>query len=542
MMKLLLLALLALGLGGGVWKAQNPEGTIKDLKTQSTNTLSRVKSGVETGVASIVNYDADNPSETNETDNATASENSSGEQTATDLAALVEEKLSENTSSLSNSLASVQGTLDERAATVEAITAAVAELGEAQQETLARTDAGSERQEAIERRLDLLATQIDEKTAGGKLDELTATLLTQQEQITGLQADLVERESSLDKSVSDMKAQTRDLDLRLGTLLVGASAGANSGSTDPETLEALSVSIDDRLKSMEDRLTTVNSDSQRIGELNDQLASAREKIAELEQNYTQTTEAMNDLDSSIQALSTGSDSLSIDAIQAQIRGELANVQTQIDSASDNNTTQLESLLETTRNRIQTLEQRVQDLPESSSEADDALQNQNALQAQIANLEQRLEGLSSSDPALEDTVNNVKEQVEQLSSQEFVTREDLLASEQSESIEYKIYFERNSTDISDEATTVLNSFIAQEKNRTTGVSIFGFTDRAGAAAYNQQLALQRATKVRSYLIQNGLDFIKIKALSGLGEDAAATVLPDDSADALQRVVVIFADQP
>lgn len=544
MKKLLLLALLALGLGGGVWKAQNPEGTLDNLKSQSVRIFTRVKTGVEAGVDTIVNNAGGENSSNSETakldDNL---EDGSNEQvagaTVAEVTALVEDKFAENASSL----ASLQGTLNERSASMEAVTAAVAELDNAQQETRARTDAGNVRQDAIERRLDLLVRRIDEQTTEDELSELSATVQTQQEQVNSLQTDLVERQRALDESVSDMQEQTRDLDLRLGTLLVGASAAAgDSNSADQDTLDALSISIDERLNGIEDRLTTVNADSRRIGELNEQLASAREKIVELEQNYSQTTDAVSELDSSVQALTTVGESLSIDTIQAQIRDQLASAQSQIDSSPDNNTTQLEALLETTRNRIQTLEQRVQDLPASSSEADDALQNQSALQAQIADLEQRLEGLSNTDPALENTVNDVKEQVEQLSSQGFVTREDLRASEQSESIEYKIYFERNSTDISEDAASVLNSFIAQEKNRTTGVSIFGFTDRAGSAAYNQQLALQRATKVRSYLIQNGLDFTKIKTLSGLGEDAAATVLPDDSADAQQRVVVLYADQP
>ncbi len=544
MKKLLLLALLALGLGGGVWKAQNPEGTLDDLISKSASTFTRFKTGVEAGVDTIVN----NANGENSLNSETAKlddnlEDGSNEQdagaTVAEVTALVEDKFAENASSL----ASLQGTLNERGASMEAVTAAVAELDNAQQETRARTDAGNVRQDAIERRLDLLVRRIDEQTTEDELSELSATVQTQQEQVNSLQTDLVERQKALDESVSDMQEQTRDIDLRLGTLLVGAGAAAgDSNSADQDTLDALSISIDERLNGIEDRLTTVNADSRRIGELNEQLASAREKIAELEQNYSQTTDAVSELDSSVQALTTVGESLSIDTIQAQIRDQLASAQSQIDNSPDNNTTQLEALLETTRNRIQTLEQRVQDLPASSSEADDALQNQSALQAQIADLEQRLEGLSNTDPALENTVNDVKEQVEQLSSQGFVTREDLRASEQSESIEYKIYFERNSTDISEDAASVLNSFIAQEKNRTTGVSIFGFTDRAGSAAYNQQLALQRATKVRSYLIQNGLDFTKIKTLSGLGEDAAATVLPDDSADAQQRVVVLYADQP
>ncbi len=110
------------------------------------------------------------------------------------------------------------------------------------------------------------------------------------------------------------------------------------------------------------------------------------------------------------------------------------------------------------------------------------------------------------------------------------------------IEYKVYFDRGSTDISDEAAVVLKSFIKQEQNRTTGVNIYGFTDRRGDAAFNQRLALQRATAVRSFLIQNGFDFTKIKSLSGLGEDAAAATLDDGTEDADQRAVVLVADQP
>ncbi len=89
---------------------------------------------------------------------------------------------------------------------------------------------------------------------------------------------------------------------------------------------------------------------------------------------------------------------------------------------------------------------------------------------------------------------------------------------------------------------MNSFIAQEKNRTTGVSIYGFTDRRGTAEYNQELALRRATNVRSYLIQNGFDFTKINSLNGLGEDAAAISSEDGAEDAKERSVVLFAAQP
>ena len=40
----------------------------------------------------------------------------------------------------------------------------------------------------------------------------------------------------------------------------------------------------------------------------------------------------------------------------------------------------------------------------------------------------------------------------------------------------------------------------------------------------------------------MDYTKIKALTGLGEDAAAAVLPDNAKDSQQRVVVLYSEQP
>ena len=187
------------------------------------------------------------------------------------------------------------------------------------------------------------------------------------------------------------------------------------------------------------------------------------------------------------------------------------------------------------------------MPASSSAADAALQTQSALEAQIAGLKRRIESIpQGTSPELvtsiNSTISEVREEVDELKAQSFVTQADLRAQQQGSSVEYKIYFNRNSTQITEDAARVLNSFITQEKNRTIGVSIYGFTDRRGAASYNQQLALRRATNVRSYLIQNGFDYTKINTLSGLGEDAAAAELEDEVEDANQRVVVLFAAQP
>ena len=124
----------------------------------------------------------------------------------------------------------------------------------------------------------------------------------------------------------------------------------------------------------------------------------------------------------------------------------------------------------------------------------------------------------------------------------VVDDELRAEEAGRSIEYKIYFELGSTDITDEAAQVLDSFIVQEKNRTIGVSIFGLTDPQGPAEFNRLVADERARNVQSYLVENGLDGALVTAVSGLGEVAAANVLDDNVSAAQQRAVVLFAAQP
>jgi len=378
-----------------------------------------------------------------------------------------------------------------------------------------------------------------------------------QSSLQALQASAEKAREAVSKSNSVAQIERRELTeqldtlaLRVTTLAASQLASSANDSADNQNaieseLAAVTAGIDERLAGIEDKVATVNSDSQRIASLTQQLQKARDNIEAMQQREEEATLTLKQLDATVSELKTAGESLSIDAIQTQIQQQLARLESQVeDSDQQANTAELESLLSATRSRIQTLEQRVQELPASSAAADDALRTQSGLEAQVAALSRQLQTLSrrTTDPQLESTVQDVAEQVAQLTAQDFLTQEDLQTQTSSEPTEYKIYFERNSAQVTEDAARVLDSFITQEKNRTTGVSIYGFTDRLGSAVYNQQLALQRATNVRSFLIQNGLDFTKIKALSGLGEDAAAADLPDNSGDAQQRVVVLYAEQP
>lgn len=548
--------MLGLGLGGGVWKAQHPDGTLDDLKSQASATVTRLQSGVD----NVINYPAEQEEQAVIAERlATLEELMSDErreEMAMELEERVEQKFAQNTDALNE----LQQTVDERVAPMAEVTTGLAELDSALQDTRARTDAGNVRLDTIERRLELVVRRLDEQATDTTLDDLASELSQVRSEVSTLREDSVVQNATITERLAGMDEAAGSLGLRLNTLAsIGntadsatdatagdgdeASSGVTASSGDASAIQALTLSIDERLNSIEERLATVNADSRKIESMTEELTQAKAQISELAEQDAQLDESLTEINSSIEELTTAGESLSIDAIQLKIREQLEQAQSQMDNTADEtNTAELEGLLDSTRERIQTLEQRVQELPAASSEADDALETQSALQAQIVDLEQRLEELTDSDPELQSTVNTVKQQVAQLSAQGFVTQDELRATTQSEAVEYKIYFDRNSAEVTEDAAKVLNSFIAQEKNRTTGVSIFGFTDRSGSAAYNQQLALQRATNVRSYLIQNGLDFTKIKALSGLGEDAAAAVLPDEAADAQQRVVVLYAEQP
>ena len=247
------------------------------------------------------------------------------------------------------------------------------------------------------------------------------------------------------------------------------------------------------------------------------------------------------LDARVDALAT--DDTSVDDAQAELLTELTALDGQVGGdVTSADAPALGQALESTRERLGTLEARVRAMPETSAGADAAKTTQDALEARVRTLGERLEALSAVDPAVASSIDEVRDQVDALESRGFVTREEFQARTEGSDVEYRIYFDAGSTEVGEAAARVLDSFIAQEQNRTTGVSIFGFTDRRGSDTYNRRLALERATNVRSYLIRNGLPYTKIDTLSGLGEDAAAAVLPDDADDAEQRVVVLYAAQP
>ena len=601
-MKALLLILIGgLGLGAVYWKTQHPEGTVDDLKTHASATATRLKSGFEaikdggpTGVerdVALTNRLDDLEQRLASNQNTTPSGDvpaSAGLQSRLDNA---ERRLDETDTRLSEALARVtaadtkltetlgllseseaniaetqslltasearlkqsqtndsnlQATVDARIRENAAKIADVADLKPELTRMAKENDDINAKLDAQDNRVNLIVRRLDEQT----LDQSITDLSTRLDQVDDSLANLTEANerltNKLDTDIASVAETADNLNSRINTLSSTSASGADA--VDADALSTVTANIDQRFQSMETKLATVNTDSRRIANLSSELNDTREKLKALEADKAATESELATLKQSLQELRTKGESLSIDTVQSEIRQQLSTLQSQVDSdASSENVEVLTSLLDATTDRIQVLEQRVQDLPASSSAADTALQTQSALEAQIAGLKRRIESIPQGTStelvtSINSTISEVREEVDELKAQSFVTQADLRAQQQGSSVEYKIYFNRNSTQITEDAAKVLNSFITQEKNRTIGVSIYGFTDRRGAASYNQQLALRRATNVRSYLIQNGFDYTKINTLSGLGEDAAAAELEDEVEDANQRVVVLFAAQP
>ncbi|MBX2837997.1 MAG: OmpA family protein [Gammaproteobacteria bacterium] len=519
-----LLALLAAGVvvGAGYWKYQNPDGNIADLRADASQTAERLKGG-------LVAVRDGGPIQQNRLekidDLATNQETLRSELNS--LSAAIENGgSSARAEVVDGRLLDAERRLDSFNAQMDTINSN-SDGHKTQLTSLTETVSGLNGQiELLNRRLEEQANNDALNGINNDLQRLESTIETLQESDKSNSEMLTTRLSAVEDKASILLS-------RLNTL----SANAVSDSDSDEDTASLRAQVDQRLQAVEQKFETTTTDSQRIETLLDRFNQTRKQLAQLDEVHKQSQETIAALQKEVDELRTRNESLSIDGLQDKIQQQLADVRKQIDSASTTGSTDVNSLnsaLEATRNRIQNLEQRVQGLPATSNAASVAQEVQSSLEAQIASLESKLAEVSAN-PDLIDSISEVKQQVSALES-------DLRKKRNGETVTYKIYFDRGSTGISEDAAKVLNTFIAQEKNRTTGVSIFGFTDRRGTAEYNQRLALQRATNVRSYLIQKGFDYTKIESINGLGEDAAAASLEDGTEDAQQRTVVLFAAQP
>jgi len=539
MKSLLVLLLVGLGLGFGYWKTQNPDTTFTDLAVNANDGASRFSGGFSSlfdggSAKTALNERLDSiesdlletqrlsdPTEINSRLDSLEAAVVSAQQAADP--AVINGRLTDAERRMSASEAKLNQVRSD-------MNTAIQSFGADSDNKYVQTTVLDGRLELINRRMEEQAQQLD-------TDEINSALTALEADIASLQDDQGRSEAAQELILSGMDEKLGNFEARFNTL----SGDASNGQA--EAVASINAQIDQRIAVLEDKINSTTADSLRLESMTNELSAARVKLQAMEQSLSEANTQITDLTEQLATLETQSESSLIDGKQAQLRIQLNQLQDQMSQTGGSaDVDELTNALQATRDRIDTLEQRVIDLPASSSEADEVTQAQSALQVQIQELENKLSDVQAEpDPNLVDSINQVEEKVSELAAKSFVTQEELRAQQEARSIEYKIYFEPNSTEITEDAGLVLNSFIAQEKNRATGVSIYGFTDRTGSATYNQALALQRATNVRSYLIQNGFSYTKIKSLSGLGEDASADE-PDNQEDAQKRSVVLYAQQP
>jgi peptidoglycan-associated lipoprotein len=78
----------------------------------------------------------------------------------------------------------------------------------------------------------------------------------------------------------------------------------------------------------------------------------------------------------------------------------------------------------------------------------------------------------------------------------------------------IFFEYNSSKITEEAIAILNDEILPKikNSKAAKIKIEGYCDERGSASYNKKLGKKRADSVKAYLVKNGVKSSRIKVLS------------------------------
>ncbi|HUE38695.1 MAG TPA: OmpA family protein [Candidatus Binatia bacterium] len=79
--------------------------------------------------------------------------------------------------------------------------------------------------------------------------------------------------------------------------------------------------------------------------------------------------------------------------------------------------------------------------------------------------------------------------------------------------FLLYFQSDTTELTTQSRADLPKILAEVKRRVEpDVDVIGHTDRVATDAYNQQLGLQRAKKIRDELVAIGIERTRISATS------------------------------
>ena len=114
----------------------------------------------------------------------------------------------------------------------------------------------------------------------------------------------------------------------------------------------------------------------------------------------------------------------------------------------------------------------------------------------------------------------------------------LAAQPPKPISFTLYFETNSTQITQGSRPQLEALMAEAARRqAVEVQVTGHTDRVGSDADNDRLSQQRAEAVRTMLVQNGIKATFIRAV-GRGEREPLVPTADEQPEARNRRVEVI----
>ena len=383
-----------------------------------------------------------------------------------------------------------------------------------------RSDAMAELADALRNEQQDQLVEMRKSIESDRQQELTETTLAVRE----------ERQLAIEGNERELRQQMASLQNQFATL--------SAVSGDAQSAVTLTTNLDDRIAALENSIANLDDNAvlKRVeSRISQQIVDANDKLATIQEQDERQTDNVNNRLTNIEQQIGDLDSNLTEKLTADTQTKNAQTDKSVEMLQAK-VSELESRLTVSASQFKIITTRLDNLQRANSlqntqAAIDSQRSQQNSQGQESGAGQQLAAATAQPEALE---NNLDDSVNRQS----LARQDV---SDGKAVEYKIYFAKDSVAISKAAEKVLKSFVAQEINRADRVSIFGFTDRSGNAAYNQRLALRRANRVRSYLIQEGFDFRKFNAVDGLGEDLAASKGDDGKEDANQRTVVMYAYQ-
>ncbi len=145
----------------------------------------------------------------------------------------------------------------------------------------------------------------------------------------------------------------------------------------------------------------------------------------------------------------------------------------------------------------------------------------------ADFDTAIAGLKNTDQNLQQQITSLQQEMQQKFAQYDTQITQLQGRVRVDTV---AHFDFNQSTLKDQDKPMLDDFAKVVSQHHPGllVTVEGFADPAGSAAYNKRLGQQRADAVRDYLVSSGLSADSVRAVS-YGEASNRLVKPGASGD-------------